>query len=135
MCRGAGAKTRGSRLGLNSQSSGSFAGPLQRLLSPSFISPVSSFRAASVESQVYQSSYTPEKLCQQSQECSLTLEGFSMYCRAWLWRSFTSAVLLCMQHCQCGVNPLHALPLHHVRQLPLPGLALKQVFPHNFQPM
>lgn len=51
-----------------------------------------------------------------------------MYGRAWLWRFSTLAVLLWVQHCQCGVFPLHALPLHHVRQLPLPGLALKLLF-------
>ena len=135
MCRGSGAKTRGSRLGLSSQGSGSFVGPLQRLLSPSFISPVSSFRAASEESQVYQTSNTLGKLCRQSQKCSLTLKGSSMYGRAWLWRSSTFAVLLCVQHCQCGVIPLPALPLHHVRQLPLPGLALKLLLPHCLQAM
>lgn len=50
---GAGANSRGSRLGLSSQGSGAFAvTPLQRLLSPSFITPDNTFRPPTEQAQV-----------------------------------------------------------------------------------
>ena len=49
----AGANSRGSRLGLSSQGSGAFAvTPLQRLLSPSFITPDNTFRPPTEQAQV-----------------------------------------------------------------------------------
>ena len=54
---GAGANSRGSRLGLSKQGSGAFAvTPLQRLLSPSFITPDNTFRPPTDHAQVYFSS-------------------------------------------------------------------------------
>ena len=50
---GAGAHSRGSRLGLGSQGSGTFAvTPLQRLLSPSFLTPDTTFRLPGETAQV-----------------------------------------------------------------------------------
>ena len=51
---GAGANSRGSRLGLSSQGSGAFAvTPLQRLLSPSFLTPDNTFRLPTEHAQVH----------------------------------------------------------------------------------
>ena len=51
---GAGANSRGSRLGLSGQGSGAFAvTPLQRLLSPSFITPDNTFRLPTENAQVH----------------------------------------------------------------------------------